>query len=138
VRRNNAEERLAALVQCNRTKVHPPSVEPEGAEQDEVGTLDIEQFASDEIARFNSRRFRGHELARLVAAILVAEGYQVQVARPGAGGGVDIIAGTGPMGFGQLRTAVQVKSGDTPADVGVLRELRRVSRGLRGRSILYT
>jgi restriction system protein len=65
-------------------------------------------------------------LARLVGAILTAEGYQVQVAKPGADGGVDIIAGTGPMGFGQPRIAVQVKSGATPADVSVLRELQGV------------
>ncbi len=125
VLRNNAEERLAALVQRNRADAVPPSTESEGAEQDDGG-LDLEQLAADQIAKFISRKFRGHELARLVASILTAEGYQVEVARPGADGGVDIIAGTGPMGFGHPRIAVQVKSGDTPADVSVLRELQGV------------
>lgn len=65
-------------------------------------------------------------MARLVGSILRAEGYQVEISKPGADGGVDILAGTGPMGFGQPRLAVQVKSGSTPADVGVLRELQGV------------
>ena len=41
-------------------------------------------------------------------------------------GGVDIIAGTGPMGFDQPRLAVQVKSSESPADVSVVRELQGV------------
>jgi len=105
VQRNNAEERLAALVQRRPLAPRPLSSEAEEAEQGDA-ELDLEQFAADQIARYISRRFRGHELARLVAAILTAEGYQVQVARPGADGGVDIIAGTGPMGFGHPRIAV--------------------------------
>jgi restriction system protein len=57
---------------------------------------------------------------------LHADGYQVEVSKPGADGGVDILAGTGPMGFGQPKLAVQVKSGSAPADVSVLRELQGV------------
>jgi restriction system protein len=125
VQRNNAEERLAALVQRKAATSRLLSGEAEESEQ-YAGELDLEQFAADQVAKYISRKFRGHELARLVAAILAAEGYQVQVARPGADGGVDIIAGTGPMGFGDPRIAVQVKSGDTPSDVSVLRELQGV------------
>jgi restriction system protein len=125
VRRNNAEERLAALIQNRRVDSARPPSDTEVTEQEDGGP-DIEQFAADQIVSFISRKFRGHELARLVAAILEAEGYRVQVARPGAEGGVDIIAGSGPMGFADPRLAVQVKSGDTPADVSVLRELQGV------------
>lgn len=97
VRRNNAEERLSALVQTGRADAVVPPTDGEGPEQDD-GEPDLEQFAADQIVNFISRKFRGHELARLVAAILAAEGYQIQVARPGADGGVDIIAGTGTYG----------------------------------------
>lgn len=125
VRRNNAEERLAAMAQNRRPLSISEPAEAEASDEDEGG-IDIEQIAADQIVSFISRKYRGHELARLVGAILEAEGYQTQVARPGADGGVDIIAGSGPMGFGSPRIAVQVKSGDTPADVGVLRELQGV------------
>ncbi len=125
-RRNNAEERLIALAQGQSLKKAetPGGSEPVDPEDD--GAIDLEQFAADQITKFVGRNFLGHELARLVGAILTAEGYQVQVSKPGADGGVDIIAGTGPMGFGQPRIAVQVKSGATPVDVSVLRELQGV------------
>ena len=39
-------------------------------------------------------------------------------------GGVDILAGTGPLGFAQPRLCVQVKSQQSPADVTVFRSLQ--------------
>ncbi|MCA1549178.1 restriction endonuclease [Bradyrhizobium sp. BRP19] len=127
-KRNNAEERLAALVQGRTSASSLPrnAVDAEPTDTADDGAIDIEQFAADQITKFIGRNFAGHELARLVGEILKAEGYQVQVSKPGADGGVDVIAGTGPMGFGQPRIAVQVKSGATPADVSVLRELQGV------------
>jgi restriction system protein len=125
-RRNDAGERLVSLVQGDRGATTASPQEPEAVEQDELRSVDLEQFAADQIEKSIGRKFRGHELARLVAAILSAEGYQVQVSKPGADGGVDIIAGSGPMGFGHPRIAVQVKSGDATADVSVLRELQGV------------
>lgn len=125
-RRNNAEERLIALAQGQSTTKTTASNEAEIVDPEDDGAVDLEQFAADQIVNFIGRKFLGHELARLVGAILNAEGYQVQVAKPGADGGVDIIAGTGPMGFGSPRIAAQVKSGATPADVSVLRELQGV------------
>lgn len=123
VSRNNAEQRLAALIQGGvptRTIAQP---ETPSAEEEPV---DLEQLAADKIAAYISQKFHGHELSRLVSEILLAEGYQVQVSPPGADGGVDIIAGSGPMGFDSPRIAVQVKSGQSPADVSILRELQGV------------
>ncbi len=126
-RRNNAEERLIAMAQGQSPKkVEKPTADFEPIDPEDAGEVDLEQFAADQITKFIGKNFLGHELARLVGGILTAEGYQVQVAKPGADGGVDIIAGSGPMGFGQPRIAVQVKSGATPADVSVLRELQGV------------
>jgi restriction system protein len=125
VKRNHAEARLTAIVQGRA----PPSVIASAelnAVDEEAEQIDVEQFAADQIVDYIGRKFPGHNLARLVGGILEAEGYKVQVSRPGPDGGVDIIAGTGPMGFNTPRLAVQVKSGGTPADVGVLRELQGV------------
>lgn len=126
VRRNNAEERLAALVQGGRPSSGSQGRKEGDAPDQDAAPTEIEQFAADQIASFIGRHFRGHELARLVAGVLSAQGYHVLVSPPGADGGVDIIAGTGAMGFDHPRLAVQVKSSDSPADVGVVRELQGV------------
>lgn len=125
VKRNNAEERLAALVQGRSPPPLMPALDPDVPDQ-EGAPLDIGQYAADQIVEFITRKFVGHELARLVGGVLEAQGYQIRVTPPGADGGVDIIAGSGPMGFGAPRLAVQVKSGDTPADVNVVRQLKGV------------
>ena len=50
----------------------------------------------------------------------------MEVSPPGPDGGVDILAGKGPMGFDMPRLCIQVKSGDAPVDGRVFRELRGV------------
>lgn len=45
---------------------------------------------------------------------------------PGPDGGVDIVAGRGPLGFDPPRLCVQVKSSDSPVDVHTLREFQGV------------
>lgn len=62
---------------------------------------------------------------------LPAEGYRTLEAPAGPDGGVDIVAGRGPMGFDAPRLCVQVKSSDQPQDVKVLRELQGVMRNYR-------
>ncbi len=97
------------------------------ADEGEPGaTFDLEQFARDQISNHINQKFKGHGLARLVGAVLQAQGYQVRIAPEGPDGGVDIIAGQGALGFEPPRLVVQVKSSDTPVDVGVLRELQGV------------
>jgi len=126
VRRNNAEERLSALVEGRTSELSTlPKIDADGPDQD-AASLDLEQFAADQIVSYIGWKFKSHELARLVAGLLIAEGYRVLVSPPGADGGVDIIAGTGPMGFDRSRLAVQVKSSESPADVSVVRELQGV------------
>src|SRR5262249_26428771 len=79
--------------------------------------------ARDELLTFIQRKFSRHQLADLVNAVLQADGYITRVSPPGPDGGVDILAGSGPMGFGEPRLCVQVKSSPSPADVTVLRAL---------------
>ena len=123
IKRNNAEKRIQAILKTGRD-IEP--VVPIGNDSDNEESIDIEQAARDQILTFFKQRFAGHELARLVDAVLQAQGYLTRVSPPGPDGGVDILAGTGPMGFGSPRLCVQVKSSSSPVDVNVFRELQGI------------
>lgn len=128
IKRNNAEERIKAIMAGKTYKPPiPVSGNAEGEEVEEA-SLDIEQMARDQISDYLSRKFRGHNLANLVGAILIAQGYQVRVSPEGPDGGVDIMAGQGLLGFDQPRLAVQVKSEDSPIDIKVFHELQGVMK----------
>ena len=115
IQRYNAEERLKAMrangwqPEANRAVVSPiedqvdSSVDPEA--------IDLNEMASDQISRLIEARFKGHNLTRLVNAILEAKGYSTYVSPEGADGGADILAENGPMGFGYQQICVEVKSG---------------------------
>ena len=85
---------------------------------------DIEELSRDQIIRLIGSKFKGHELARLVNGILIAEGYHTFMSPPGPDGGVDILAGTGTLGFGEPRLCVQVKSQDTPVELKEIKALK--------------
>lgn len=133
IARNNAEERIRAVVEnwvkkgTVGGKGPPEEIEiPEGFPQD------LEEYAHDQIRTFIGQRFRGHELSRLVAALLESQGYVVGTSPAGPDGGLDIIAGRGSLGSESPRLCVQVKSSDTPVDVKVLRELQAVTKNFGG------
>ena len=90
---------------------------------DEEGAVDMEQLATDRIAAHIARTFKGHGLERLVEAILRAEGYITNRSPAGPDGGVDVLAGSGPLGLNAPRIAVQVKSGQTAVDAPTVRHL---------------
>ncbi len=127
IQRNNAEERIKAILE-GKAAPRPVTSMPaddEGAE--ELAALqDVERTAKDQIQDHIAKKFAGHGLARLVDAVLRAQGYQTEVSPPGADGGVDIIAGRGPLGFDPPRLCVQVKSGNDSSDVKTIRELQGV------------
>lgn len=78
--------------------------------------IDLEQIARDQIERRVASVFTGHDFTRLVAAVLNAQGYRTRVTPPGADNGVDIVAGSGPLGLESPRLVVQVKSGSIVLD----------------------
>ena len=126
IKRNEAEKRVKELLQKEDYQVE--IVKPvEHAE----GAIDIEQYARDEIVKFIGRKFKGHDLARLVQAVLNAQGYTTLKSDPGPDGGVDILAGAGPLGFDNPKICIQVKSSASPVDVKVLRELQGVMSKVR-------
>jgi restriction system protein len=131
ISRNDAEKQVLNLLKG----VRPPLVdEPQTAtEQTEGSTgvteqelIDIEEYSKDEITKYIERIFKGHGLARLIEALLKAQGYKTRTSPPGRDGGVDILAASGSLGFDEPRICVQVKSQTTPVDVKILRELRGV------------
>jgi restriction system protein len=128
IQRNQAEARLQAILSTGTDPVMVPGpiLPPNGDDGDGLLPTDLEGYARDQIVAYLGRHFRGHELARLVSALLGAEGYQIMVSPVGPDGGVDILAGQGPLGFESPRLCVQVKSGEGPADVRVLRELQGI------------
>lgn len=119
--RNNAEARIRSL--ARRSGSNPP-LPPGEADGNDFEFQDVEEHARDQILAHLGRKFRGHELARLVDAVLTARGLYTRRMPPGPDGGADILAGSGPMGLDAPRLCVQVKSSDSPADVKVYRELK--------------
>ncbi|MHB9058774.1 MAG: restriction endonuclease [Bacillota bacterium] len=121
ISRSRAEERVRALLKGDRGH-------DKASDEEEAEITDLEEYALDQIRDYIGRKFRGHELARLVNDLLVAQGYHTELSPAGADGGVDILAGKGAMGFDQPRLCVQVKSSDSPVDVSVFRELQGVMK----------
>lgn len=138
IRRNNAEERIKALL-SGSAQPSVPTQPVEHLEPGETGAgvaVDLGELARDQIRQQIALRFHGHDFARLIGQILEAEGFVTDVSPAGPDGGVDILAGEGGMGFDGATLAVQVKSGGIVVDAGTLRELQGVmanfgaSRGL--------
>jgi restriction system protein len=64
----------------------------------------------DRISTRIVEHFSGHKLTALVADVLAALGWVCRVSPPGADGGVDILAGRGPLGLDSPTLVVEVKS----------------------------
>ena len=93
--------------------------------------MDLEQLGRDSIAKLIIQKVMGHGMARLVEAVLKAQGFTTYRSPEGADKGIDLLAAGGPFGFERPRICVQVKSGDTPADrpeftqlIGAMQERR--------------
>lgn len=116
LQRNDAESRVRAMAGNAWKPTSTGSIVSEGASATlsaTEGRLDIEQIARDSISKRIIARFKGHGMARLVEAILKAQGYVTYRSPEGPDKGIDILAAQGPLGFGHPRICVQVKSGGT-------------------------
>jgi restriction system protein len=125
IERNDAENRVKKILEgkgSNEGVISPKIVEE---------VTDIEEYSKDQIIKYINAKFKGHNLARLVDAILRAQGYITKQSPPGPDGGVDILAASGPLGFDAPRICVQVKSSSSAIDVKVLRELQGVVSKVR-------
>jgi restriction system protein len=126
IKRNEAERRIDALLRGESDPgIQDQNVDVAEEEDAEVAGRNLSQDVEDQVRAMIGKRFHGHDLARLVDEILRIEGYATDRSPAGPDGGVDILAGRGPMGF-EGRLAVQVKSGNTVCDAPTLRELQGV------------
>lgn len=92
--------------------------------QDEDESLfDLEEYANDALAKYIIQKFKGHGMARIVEAILQAQGFTTYISPEGPDKGVDILASPGILGFGEPKICVQVKTSDTPVDRPTLDQL---------------
>lgn len=113
VTRNDGENRVKKILDSSTSDSEAATEDVETEVESDVddGTVNLEVAARDEILKFIQANFKSHDLARLVDAVLRAQGYKTEVSPPGPDGGVDILAGSGALGFDQPRLCVQVKSG---------------------------
>ncbi len=123
ISRNDAEARVKAMAGAGwKSKISAKTM-IDTASDELQSTVDLELAAKDQIARLIMARFKGHGLARLVDAVLRAQGYFTYLSPEGPDKGIDILAAPGPLGFGEPRLCVQVKSADSPVESKVLNEL---------------
>lgn len=118
------EARIRAIVNAyTEEHILPPEKSEDSAESE---PRDIEAEARDQITNMIIQKAKGHDLARIVGAILRAKGFTTYVSPVGPDKGVDILASSGTLGFGSPRICVQVKSTDEPIGRSVLDQLRGV------------
>lgn len=131
IKRNDGAWRLAQVVNTGTDPgARPETLQSDEETADDAATtssgVDLERASLDRIQSFIAERFAGHGLAKIVGAVLEAEGFKCQVVDPGPDGGIDVYAGRGPLGLDSPRLIVQVKSSPTPVDAKVVRELHGV------------
>lgn len=106
-----APERFQPVDDATTTDVSDPVTVP---------TLDA---IRDRIRTHLVENFSGHKLTGLVAEILEVLGFVCDVSPAGPDGGVDILAGCGPLGLDQPTLIVEVKSEPTAVSAKELRSL---------------
>ena len=122
IKRNDAENRIRIMAKAD-WKTTPIKVTTAKIEDKLDTETDLEILARDQIAKLIIRKFKGHGLARLVEALLQAQGYITYRSPEGPDKGIDILAAPGSLGFGNPRICVQVKSSETPVDSPTLNQL---------------
>ena len=125
IQRHNAAERFQAILNGKSDPGYEADEESDNtAEVGQSDEIAVEQLARDQIRAHIEANFKKHDLARLVDAVLQAEGYVTHFSSPGPDGGVDILARRGSFGLDEPKLCVQVKSSLAPADVTILRTLQ--------------
>ncbi len=135
VSRNDAEARFEAVL---RTGLDPRNIEETEEGASDPGLVDTAvdtptdptpvptlTTIRDQVRSHVRKHFREHELTRLIGAILEVRGFRCDVSPPGKDQGVDILAGTGPLGLNSPTLIVEVKS-----ELGAI--AAPVVRGLQG------
>lgn len=128
--RHSAEERLRAVMdgssdpgslQVTAAGAADPDEEADGV--DDPLVVPTQESIRDRVMTFLSENFKGHSLTQLVAEILAVRGFVCDVSPPGADQGVDILAGSGPLGLDSPTLIVEVKSEEGQVRAPVVRGL---------------
>lgn len=134
--RNNADERLHAVLRNGTdpgffgvTAASGQTPTTRTADIEAAGVLDPQSAPTmdsirDRIRKHIEENFSGHKLTYLVADILTVLGYVCNVSPEGPDGGVDILAGRGPLGLDSPTLVVEVKSESTQIGGPVVRGLQ--------------
>ena len=138
ISRNDAVSRIQAMLSGKSTKsIKKVETSPDGAYTNIVEEeLDIEEYATDQIAKVIERQFKGHGFARLIDEILKAQGYRTYLSDPGPDGGKDILVGAGDFGFLEPRICVQVKSTDKLVDMNVYNQTVGVMKKVNAENVI--
>ncbi|MDE0412269.1 MAG: restriction endonuclease [Gammaproteobacteria bacterium] len=134
VSRNDAEQRVRKMGKSNWKSSVLSAEDLKGGQEstgDSEELQDLAQVAQDQLAKLVITRFKGHGMARLVDAVLRAQGYITYLSPEGPDKGIDILAAPQPMGFGEPSVCVQVKSGDLPLDRPTLDQLIGVMQNVQ-------
>lgn len=133
-KKNNAEKRLRHLMEHgtdpgnNASPVSPkqPTSTPSSSDESVVDPNPVPTLEAirDRVRTHLIEEFSGHKLTHLIADILRTQGYTCHVSPEGPDGGVDIIAGSGPLGLDAPTLIVEVKSEAGAVGVQVLRGLQ--------------
>jgi restriction system protein len=135
--RNGAAPRLRAVLESGidpgvtsggGNSAPAPTAPGNGATVDEdpvdpIPAVTVEAIR-DRVRTALVENFGGHKLTGLIADILRAEGFTCSVSPPGPDYGVDILAGSGPLGLDSPTLVVEVKSESTQVGVPVLNQLQ--------------
>lgn len=138
-KRNDAVWRVEKLLTTgvdpgSRAASGTPAVNSVLEDDDEIGVdgIDVVEAARDVIRAFIMENFKGHKLSELTAAILEAKGLTCVVSPPGPDKGIDILAGSGPLGLDEPRIVVQCKSEVGQVGSEVVQKLLGVIGGVTG------
>jgi restriction system protein len=116
--------RAASNTDMNQSSTEVDEIEAEG--------IDVFEAARDVIRAFIMENFKGHKLAELTSAILEARGLTCVISPPGPDKGIDILAGSGPLGLDEPRIVVQCKSEVGAVSSEVVQKLLGVIGGVTG------
>lgn len=119
IQRNNIEQRILAILESG--DIPPSDIKPKVIPDEEQ--IQVSERAEEELRTYIGQNFQEHKLAWLVNEILIAQGFETRLSPAGPDGGIDILAGRGPLGLDQPRLCVQVKSQSSPLSAAVFREL---------------
>ena len=121
IKRNDAEKRVRSMAHKSwKSPISLPFAPTKAGNVSDLAAeetfVDLEQLARDSVAKLIIQKFKGHGMARLVEAVLKAQGFTTYLSPEGPDKGIDILAAGGAFGFDHPRICVQVKSGDSPVD----------------------